>query len=136
MFTPVPHAHRQPQSRPAVRAAACPGGGAEPGRERRARELSQFALCVAEVLAGHRDPVHLRDRMTGRAYQALRRRAGGYATPVRPRLGRAHLRCPAPGITEVSAVVVCGGRHRALALRVDWMSRAWLCTRLETDLGR
>ncbi|GAA3733466.1 hypothetical protein HDA32_002311 [Spinactinospora alkalitolerans] len=130
-----PHGHRPRHSWTAVRPRAALAGRARPVRHRRADELSQLVQFVAEVLAGQRDPSHLRAHMSERAYQTLRRRAGAYRCARRPRLRAAHLHCPAPGVTEVSGVVDCGPRHRALALRVDSVRHAWLCTHVETDVG-
>ncbi|MFC7331132.1 Rv3235 family protein [Marinactinospora rubrisoli] len=107
---------------------------AVPATHGRARELTRFTQLVAEVLAGQRDPAQLRDHMSGSAYGALRRRAGAYAVSRCPRLRRTHLRSPAPGVTEVSCVIDCGARHRALALRIESAPRFWLCTSVETDV--
>ncbi|WP_067970414.1 Rv3235 family protein [Nocardiopsis trehalosi] len=98
--------------------------------------MSCFAQHVAEVLGGQRAPAQLRHLLTGAAYELLRRRAGAYACRHRPRVRRALLRVPGPGVGEVSAVVDCGERCRALALRVAFGPGRWVCTHVETDLCR
>ncbi|GAA4920615.1 hypothetical protein GCM10023405_50570 [Streptomonospora salina] len=98
------------------------------------QQLSRFAQILAEVLAGQR-PVHqVRPLLGRRAYALLLRRAGCYAGAYSPRLRRTVLRTPAPDVAELTAVVDCGARCRALALRVAYAQHAWLCTHIETDV--
>ncbi|MFC4564601.1 Rv3235 family protein [Nocardiopsis mangrovi] len=117
------------RSVPASPQRACP-------RDPRARQLSHFAQFIAEVLAGERAPAQMRHLFSRQAYALLLHRAGGYASGHRPRVLRTLLRAEHPGVTEVSAVVDCGTRCRALALRIAYAQHAWLCTHVETDIGR
>ncbi|GLU48796.1 Rv3235 family protein [Nocardiopsis ansamitocini] len=110
-------------------------GGVHRGRVRTGVDLSLFAQCVVEVLGGHRSAGQLRSMLSEQAYRSLRLRTGGYAGAVRPRLRAARLRCPVPGVAEVSGIVACGARHRALAMRIAFTESGWLCTHIETDLG-
>ncbi|CAM4321021.1 Rv3235 family protein [Nocardiopsis rhodophaea] len=99
-------------------------------------QLSQFAQYTAEVLAGERAPGQMRNLFCGTAYERLVRRAGDYAASVhRPRVSGTVMRNETDAsVFEVSAVVACGPRHRALAMRVVFAQYAWLCTHIETDL--
>ncbi|WP_017616621.1 Rv3235 family protein [Nocardiopsis gilva] len=101
-------------------------------------QLSQFAQHTAEVLAGERPPGQMRNLFCGAAYERLVRRAGGYASSVqRPCVSGTVMRNETDwSVFEVSAVVACGTRHRALAMRVVFAQHAWLCTHIETDLER
>ncbi|GAA3740470.1 Rv3235 family protein [Salinactinospora qingdaonensis] len=125
-------------STPSAPSASPSPPGAPPrrgGSRRRAAEFCQLAQFVAEVLAGHRAPTHLRPCLAHRAYLLLVRRAGTYGCAQRPRVRSTRLSFPAPGVAEISSVVDCGRRHRALALRVDSTEHVWLCTHIETDTG-
>ncbi|PSK97999.1 hypothetical protein CLV63_10647 [Murinocardiopsis flavida] len=95
--------------------------------------MKRLTQLVAEVLVGQRDPAQLREFMSPRAYAALVRRAGVYHSAASPQV-RIVLGCPEPGVSEVGAVVDCGGRCRALALRVSFGGVVPLCTHLETDV--
>lgn len=144
-----PPAHRPRGSRAPVRRAPHipahrPHTGRGPSRprpvayphRRSPQQLSRFAQILAEVLAGERPVQQVRPLLGRRAYELLRRRAGCYAGAHRPRLRRTVVRTPAPDVAELSAVVDCGVRCRALALRVAYAQHAWLCTHIETDLCR
>ncbi|MDT0302686.1 Rv3235 family protein [Streptomonospora wellingtoniae] len=124
--SPRPRSHRGP-----VR----PGAVAYPHR-RSPRQLSRFAQILAEVLAGERPVGQVRPLLGRRAYELLRRRAGGYACARSPRVRKAVLSTPSPDAVEISAVVDCGDRCRVFALRVAYAQHAWLCTHIETDLCR
>lgn len=102
-------------------------------RSERAARLQRLTQLVAEVLVGQRDPAQLRGVMSTRAHAALVRRAGAYRSAASPRV-RIVLSCPEPGVGEVGAVVDCGGRCRALALRVSFAGAVLQCTHLETDV--
>ncbi|QBI54190.1 Rv3235 family protein [Streptomonospora litoralis] len=128
-------AHSAPARPQAPRAAARPRGVAYPHR-RSPEQLARFAQLLAEVLAGERPARQVRPLLSRRAYELLARRAGAYAGASRPRLMRTVLRTPAPDVAEISAVLDCGPRCRALALRVAYAQHAWLCTHIETDLCR
>ncbi len=70
------------------------------------------------------------------AFTLLLRRSGVYTCTRSPRVRRTYLHSDAPGVTEVNAIVDCGSRYRALALRVSFSQHTLLCTHLETDVGR
>ncbi|MDA0566962.1 Rv3235 family protein [Streptomonospora sp. S1-112] len=125
-----PGAQGRPRRAPAP---ARPGGAPYP-RTRSARHLTAFAQVVAEVLAGDRPAGQVRPLLSRRAYELLERRAGAYACARRPRLRRAVLTAPGSDVAEVTAVIDCGSRCRALALRITYAEHAWLCTHLETDV--
>lgn len=98
----------------------------------RLAHLPPFAQMVAEVLAGQRDPRQLHPRMTGPAYEALSDRAGLYRCTTRPRVQSVHVSRPACCVVELAAVVCCGPRSRALALRFERAGELWVCTQLDT----
>ncbi|GAB3442845.1 hypothetical protein GCM10027570_10370 [Streptomonospora sediminis] len=138
--SPIPQAHPASCTRTAVRRsahapAARPRAVVYPHR-RSPEQLGRFAQILAEVLAGERPARQVRPLLSRRAYELLARRAGAYACAQRPRVRNARLSAPAADIAELSAVVECGARCRALALRVAYVQHAWLCTHIETDLCR
>ncbi|WP_052745446.1 Rv3235 family protein [Allosalinactinospora lopnorensis] len=125
---------QSPRPLPARRhAAACP---ARPRTPRTARELCRFTQLIAEVLAGQRNPAQMRSLLSRGAYVLLLRRSGIYVCARSPRVRATYLHSEGPEATEVNAVVDCGNRYRALALRVAFAQHTWLCTHLETDVGR
>ena len=70
----------------------------------------------------------VRDKVARRGQLARRRGR----RPHRPPLVRTVLTCyPADGVCEVSAVVRCDGRVRALALRMSGVDGRWLVTAFE-----
>lgn len=98
-----------------------------------ARKLIQATL---EVCEGNRSADQLsrwlapdvRERVARRGVLARRRARRPHQAP----LIRALLLChPADGVCEVSAVVRCSGRVRALALRMSGVDGRWLITALE-----
>ncbi|MDS1272619.1 Rv3235 family protein [Lipingzhangella sp. LS1_29] len=95
-------------------------------------ELQRFIQAVAEVLANQRRPQQLRARMDALAYHRLSRAVGYYRGPTRPRTRTARIYRPTSQSVEVCAVVHCGHRFRALALRVEVHGDQWRCTRLQT----
>ncbi|MBB4931555.1 hypothetical protein F4561_002375 [Lipingzhangella halophila] len=115
------------------RAAPCPS---RIRNTRTDRQLCRFTQLIAEVLAGQRSPVQMRSLLSYGAYTLLVRRSGIYACARSPRVRRAYLHSEDPEVAEVNAVVDYGSRYRALALRVAFAQHAWLCTHLETDVGR
>ncbi|MCW2915222.1 MAG: hypothetical protein JWN52_3290 [Actinomycetia bacterium] len=42
---------------------------------------------------------------------------------------------PVPGVAEVSAVVLMGGRFHAIALRLEPFRGRWLCSAIETTIS-
>ncbi|RNL87025.1 hypothetical protein EFW17_02890 [Halostreptopolyspora alba] len=98
--------------------------------------MCRFTQLVAEVLAGQRNPAQMKALLSRRAYTLLVRRSGVYACARSPRVRRTYLHTEDPEVTEVNAVVDCDSRYRALALRVAFARDTWVCTHLETDVGR
>ncbi|QVQ53026.1 hypothetical protein J4H86_04265 [Spiractinospora alimapuensis] len=94
--------------------------------------FGQLAQAVAETLATRRDPRQLHPLMTPAAFECLQDNIGVYGWRTTPRLRRLRSLSPRPGALEVCAVVQCGGRVRALALRFEGVERAWLCCYLRT----
>lgn len=101
-----------------------------------ARQVSRLAQLTAEVLAGERTPVQVEPLLDPRPYSLLCRRAGVFRERTRPRVLRTWVRCQGPAVAEVAALVRCGRRHRALALRVVRKEGLWVCTHLETDIDK
>ncbi|EOR71139.1 hypothetical protein TM51_09066 [Thermobifida fusca TM51] len=91
-----------------------------------------FTQLVAEVLAGHRNPDHLRWGLSEDAYRSLQGQAGCFAMRQRPRLRHVWMEAYEPGVTEINGVVRYGERRHALALRVIHADYRWLCTDIET----
>lgn len=88
--------------------------------------------AVAETLATRRDPHQLQSLMTRDAFDYLRDNVGVYGLHQTPRLRRLRAHSPRAGVVEVSAVVQCGARVRALALRFEGVGRHWMCCYLYT----
>lgn len=94
--------------------------------------LRRFTQAVAEVLAGAR-PMHQLDRrLSPDARRALRAALGTYGPWSRPVLRSARIHEVAPNASELVAILQCGPRTRALALRIERHNNDWHCTALET----
>lgn len=90
---------------------------------------------LLEVLAGVRGVTQLRRDTTPDLYvelaETISTKRGG--TTTRPGLRDVrslHLQVRPEGIVEACATVVRGGRHTALALRLEGFEGRWLCTQL------
>lgn len=104
---------------------------------------SRFAQVLAETLAGSRPPAQLAPWTTERARTHIRRLGPMLAAGKRPFVQRIVTSLPASGVVEMSVVVGCGPRVRALAVRLERVQpRAavpgqppgqarWLCTAVE-----
>ncbi|MFG2002357.1 Rv3235 family protein [Spirillospora sp. NPDC048911] len=93
---------------------------------------------VAEVLAGAQ-PVR---RLARRALPEVCLAVAAYRAPVAagvrivpPRILTSWLQQPTAGAAETGAVVVIGGRARALALRLEYQRARWRCVSIETTDG-
>ncbi|MFI0447907.1 Rv3235 family protein [Actinomadura sp. 6N118] len=97
---------------------------------------------VAEVLAGTRPVRQLARRALPEVCLAIAAHRAPVAAGVRivpPRILTSWLQQPAPDAVEAGAVVVIGGRVRALALRLEHRRERWRCVTVETtdrDGGR
>lgn len=115
------------------RAAPCPS---RISNSRTDRQLCRFTQLVAEVLAGQRNPAQMKALLSQRVYTLLVRRSGIYVCTRSPRVRRTYLHSEDPEVAEVNAIVACDSRYRAFALRVAFSQDTWVCTHLETDVGR
>ncbi|PRY01524.1 Rv3235 family protein [Allonocardiopsis opalescens] len=119
------------------------GGGAPPDGAARLRRVAgrrpgelppaRFAQAIAEVLAGQRPPEQLTGRISAQAYRRVAARIGIYRARTRPRLRSTQFHVIKPGTAEMTAVIDCGERTRALALRLERVDGRWICAAVETD---
>jgi hypothetical protein len=120
-------------------------GQGEPDLAGAAETITQL---VVEVLAGVRPAHQLSRRATpsvcaGLGLPALRRPAHSGQRPARtdrwpsgrPRVVSWRVQEPVPGVAEVSAVVLMGGRFHAIALRLEPFRGRWLCSAIETTIS-
>jgi hypothetical protein len=109
----------------------------------------QFAVLLAEALAGVRPLQQVLPWMSERGTIQLRRLLPLFCGEHRPRIVRVLTAAPNPGVIEMTIVVTAGPRTRALAVRLErpvssgqpvapgrlaWRGRAampWLCTDIE-----
>jgi len=90
----------------------------------------QFALFLVECLAGVRPARQLTPWLSKRGSVHLHRLTPLFAGERQPRVLRVLSTRPAPGVIEMTAVVVTGQRTRAIAVRLEHSGR-WLCTDIE-----
>ncbi len=103
----------------------------------------QFAVLLAEALAGVRPLQQVLPCMSGRGSIQLRRLLPLFCGDYRPRIQRVLTTMPSAGVIEMTLVVTAGPRTRALAVRLEraasagpqpWRGRPaapWLCTDIE-----
>jgi len=93
----------------------------------------QFAVLLAEVLAGLRPERQLMPWLSKRGSVHLHRLMPLFAGGHQPRVLRVLTARPAPDVIEMTLVVVTGARIRALAVRLERAQdpQRWLCTDLE-----
>jgi hypothetical protein len=93
----------------------------------------QFAAFLVEALAGVRPARQLLPWMSKRGSVHLHRLMPLFKDGHRPRVLRVLVTKPAPGVIEMTLVVVTGPRTRALAVRLERenQSKRWLCTDIE-----
>jgi hypothetical protein len=109
----------------------------------------QFAVLLAEALAGVRPLQQVLPWMSERGGNQLRRLLPLFCGDYRPRILRVLTAAPSPGVIEMTIVVTAGPRTRALAVRLDravplgqpappgqaaWRGKPatpWLCTAIE-----
>jgi hypothetical protein len=79
----------------------------------------QFAVLLAEGLAGARPVRQLTPWLSSRSGAQLRRLLPLFADGRQPRVLRVLTASPAPDVVEMTMVVQTGGRTRALAVRLE-----------------
>jgi len=93
----------------------------------------QFALLLAETLAGVRPVQQVLPLMSQRSSIHLHRLLPAFKSDHRPRVLRVLTTRPAPGVVEMTMIVVIGPRTRAIATRLELTQhpQRWLCTDIE-----
>jgi Family of unknown function (DUF6459) len=103
----------------------------------------QFAVLLAEALAGARPLQQVLPWMSERGSIQLRRLLPLFCGDYRPRILRVLTAAPSPGVVEMTIVVTVGPRARALAVRLEraasrgepaWRVKPvtpWRCTDIE-----
>ncbi|MQA95974.1 MAG: hypothetical protein GEV11_15465 [Streptosporangiales bacterium] len=94
--------------------------------------LRRFTQAVAEVLAGARPMRQLHRRLSPDARRMLQAALGTYGPWARPVLRSARVHEVSQGASELVAILQCGPRTRALALRIERDDKDWRCTAIET----
>jgi hypothetical protein len=116
-----------------------PAQGSEPARPSRLQPPApepgsvlprQFAVLLVECLAGVRPARQLTPWLSKRGGVHLHRLMPLFTGGHQPRVLRVLTTRPAPGVIEMTMVVVTGPRTRALAVRLEHADR-WLCTDIE-----
>jgi Family of unknown function (DUF6459) len=114
-----------------------------PGKEAAAGWPSQFAQVLAETLAGSRPQGQITPWTTEQARRLIRQLGPMLAAGPAPRVRRVLASRPAEGVVEMTVVVGCGPRTRALAVRLeqdrphraqrgrDAGAAGWVCTAVE-----
>ena len=104
---------------------------------------SQFAQVLAETLAGSRTQGQIARWTSDQARRRIRQLGPMLAAGTVPRVRRIVTTCPAAGVVEMTVVVGCGTRVRALAVRLerdrprqlrsghDAAPGRWVCTAVE-----
>jgi Family of unknown function (DUF6459) len=134
-----PPAPPEPQERPVP-----PGPGPRPGGQVTAACWpSQFAQVLAETLAGSRSQGQIAPWTTDRARRRIRQLGPMLAAGAAPRVRRVVTSRPAAGVVEMTVIVGCGPKVRALAVRLerdgqpgrrpgpDAGAARWICTAVE-----
>lgn len=104
----------------------------------------QFAQVIVEVLAGARSPRQLAPLTTERVRTRIGQLSQTLMPGQKPRIRRIMTSRPAAHAVEMTVVLSCGPRNRALALRLEHRPARrpapglpgrparWLCTEIET----
>jgi Family of unknown function (DUF6459) len=90
----------------------------------------QFGVFLVEGLTGVRPVRQLMPWMSKRGSVHLHRLMPLFKGGHQPKVLRVLTTRPAPGVIEMTVVVVIGPRTRALAIRLEQAER-WLCTDIE-----
>ena len=103
----------------------------------------QFAQVMVEILAGVRPPRQIAPWTTDRVRAQIRYLGPLLVSDRRPRISRIVTSRPAAWVVEMTVIVSCGPRSRALALRLEHVAARpaapgrparparWLCTEIE-----
>ena len=103
----------------------------------------QFAQVIAEILAGARSPRQLAPWTTERVRDRISLLTQTLTPGQKPRIRRIVTSRPAARVVEMTVVLSCGPRSRALALRLEQLPgrlpapglparpARWLCTEIE-----
>lgn len=94
----------------------------------------QFAVLLAEVLAGVRPARQIAPWLSQRGSLHLRRLMPLFKSEQQPKVLRILTTRPAPTVIEMTMILVTGSRPRALAIRLEYDLRQqhWHCTDLES----
>lgn len=94
----------------------------------------QFAVLLAEVLAGVRPARQIAPWLSQRGSVHLRRLMPLFKSDQQPRVLRVLTSRPAPTVVEMTMILLTGSRPRALAVRLehDPHLQHWQCTDLES----
>ena len=94
----------------------------------------QFAVLLAEVLAGVRPARQITPWLSQRGSLHLRRLMPLFKSEQQPKVLRVLTTRPAPTVIEMTMILVTGSRPRALAIRLEYDLRQqhWHCTDLES----
>jgi hypothetical protein len=99
-----------------------PGRGPGPrpgGRVTATQWPSQFAQVLAETLAGSRSQGQIAPWTTDQARRRIRQLGPMLAAGAAPRVRRVMTSRPAAGVVEMTVIVGCGPKVRALAVRLE-----------------
>ena len=127
-----------PSPRPALEVPDDDSGEPHPGQS----TPRKFAVLIAETLAGVRPASQLTPLLSRRGSLHLHRLLPLFGGGLRPRVLRVLTAAPASGVIEMTLIVAFGPRTRALAVRLERITRArtawrdepavrWLCTAIE-----
>lgn len=94
----------------------------------------QFAILLAEVLAGVRPARQLAPWLSKRGSLHLQQLMPLFKTGHQPRVLRVLTTRPAPNVVEMTMIVATGPRPRALAIRLEHSPQPdrWQCTDIES----
>jgi hypothetical protein len=147
----TPAGRREPPEPPPARERlgmslpSAPEPGRDPGGGKAAAAgwPSQFAQVLAETLAGSRPHGQITPWTTDQARRLIRQLGPMLGAGPVPRVRRVLASQPAEGVVEMTVVVGCGPRIRALAVRLeqdrphragrghDASAAGWVCTAIE-----
>jgi hypothetical protein len=93
----------------------------------------QFAVLLAEVLAGVRPPRQVAPWLSKRGALHLHRLIPLFQTGHQPKVLRVLTARPSPSVVEMTMIAIIGPRPRALAIRLEHSAQPprWLCTDIE-----
>jgi Family of unknown function (DUF6459) len=112
--------------------------GPRPGLPDAGEWAAALALGVLQALLGQRPIAQLNrwladDVLSTVTAQHRRRRAQPEPAIRRVRVRSVRVQHPGSGVAEVSAHLLVGTGHAALALRLEALGERWICTALEFD---